>query len=508
MKKHIIFIVLAVLVLSIAVSAGFEKARVVNLEKKVIKSQHRNSGIIAPVTTESGKEFFLNKGCKVTQNLNKGTAFRCPFVVAENMKDEGFAVEDRILQQHDLESDVQIGADQVWASGVNGIGVVVAVLDTGVDKTHSELGDSVILTDNFMGGSEFDTGGHGTHVSGIVTGNGGYFINGNDATGVAPGAGIIVGRVCNDSGCPESSVIAGIEWAVAQGAQVISMSLGTPNWHTINEDCDTDGGPIVDAVLDASAIGVIVVISAGNEGDMANGISSPACASEAIAVGAVDKSGMMADFSNHGPALDIVAPGVDILSTYSCLAAGDCTSNWYAIGSGTSQAAPHVTGVVALMIEAGIDDVKNALYSTADPINPDSKCYGIKTVGRAGYRITTVKCTSDNYGAGIVDAYEAVNFAPPVCGNSEIETGEECDSENLGDATCGSLGFESGILVCTGCEFDTSACTAPPSCESYCLRLGMDYTSGDCKNKCFDRKGEVEQFDFTCSLSREVCCCN
>jgi len=275
----------------------------------------------------------------------------------------------RIFQLHDLEADKQIQADRVWTElNINGGGVKVAILDTGVQASHAELSNSVLLTADFTGddGANIDSNGHGTHVSGIVTADGVFNISGtnNLATGVSPGAGIIVGKVCGDSGCPEDAIMAGIEWAVAQNADVMNLSLG--GGLTFAENCD--GDPLADKVNWAVANGVVATISSGNDYSR-QGVSFPACASGAIAVGAVDKSDKVASFSNSGPALDIVAPGVSILSTYSCNAVGDCDSTWYAYLSGTSMSAPHIAGVVALILQENptftVYEVKQALYSTA-----------------------------------------------------------------------------------------------------------------------------------------------
>ena len=343
----------------------------------------------------------LSKGCKIVHRLNDAVSVRCP--PGTVMKG---AKKDRIFHLMDLEADVQIGADQVWAMNpsINGTDVLVAILDTGIDATHIELNDSIVATENFVdGSSDLDEHGHGTHVSGIVTANGVYEITNdygytspNYATGVAPEAGLMVGKVCGAAGCYESDIMAGIEWAVNQGADVLSLSLGTHDWHTMNENCDSDGGLIVGKVNWAVSHGVVTVISAGNEGETANGISSPGCASGAIAVGAVNKYDILAGFSNHGPALDLVAPGVGILSTYSCVAAGDCNQYWYAWMSGTSMSAPQVTGAVALILqkhpEYTVDDVKDALYETAIDLGDTGR--------------------DDYYGCGRVDAYAALK--PPA----------------------------------------------------------------------------------------------
>ena len=346
--------------------------------------------IIAATTSEDEISNIQQKGCSVIHRLNDVTSFFCPSAVVKTLDNVRVA---RIFQLHDLEADIQIRADRVWNElNINGGGVKVAILDTGVQASHGELSNSVLLTADFTGegGANIDSSGHGTHVSGIVTADGVFNISStnNLATGVAPGADIIVGKVCGSSGCPEDAIFAGIEWAVAQNADVMNLSLG--GGLTFAENCD--GDPLADKVNWAVANGVVATISSGNDYSK-KGVSFPACASGAIAVGAVDKSDKIARFSNSGPALDIVAPGVSILSTYSCTAVGDCNSTWYAYLSGTSMSSPHVAGVVALILEKNptftVDQVKQALYSTA------------VDVGKSD-------------GNGRVDAWGAVNYAAPA----------------------------------------------------------------------------------------------
>ena len=355
--------------------------------------------VISSTTSEQEISDIQQKGCSVIHRLNHATSFFCPSGAVKTL-DNVRPV--RIFQPHDLDADIQIQADRVWNElGFDGSGVKVAILDTGVQKSHAELSNSIPLTVDFTGegGDNLDFNGHGTHVSGIVTADGVFNISGtsNLATGVAPGADIIVGKVCGSSGCPEDAIVAGIEWAKSQGADVINLSLG--GGLSSDQDCDADGDLTVDAVNDAVASGIVVTISSGNDNSK-RAVSYPGCASGAIAVGAVNSSDKVARFSNSGPALDIVAPGVSILSTYSCNAVGDCGSTWYAYLSGTSMSSPHVAGVVALMLEKNpdltVDEVKDALYSTA------------KKIGKG---------KSD--GNGRVDAFAAVNF---VSGTTTTDT--------------------------------------------------------------------------------------
>ncbi len=348
MRKYLILgLMILILSAGLALAARVEMvpAKVMRAQNEIRVSQQAiqsssaiSERVIAPGISDLELMDYKSKGCTILHKLSDATALNCP----KGLKIKG-ARPDRIFHSHDLEADILINADDVWAQGIGGAGVLVAVLDTGIDTTHIELADSIQANVNFIRGPKSDRDGHGTHVSGIITGNGINEIGGNFATGSSPDATIIMGKVCGTYGCRESDILAGIEWAVAQNADIISMSLGGGNYAS---HCDDD--PLAEKVNWAVSQGVVVIISAGNEGA---GVSSPACASQAIAVGAVDKADIRATWSNYGEALDIMAPGVDILSSYSCLAAGDCGSYWYAYMSGTSMAAPNVAGVAALVLE-------------------------------------------------------------------------------------------------------------------------------------------------------------
>ncbi|MEU3459850.1 S8 family serine peptidase [Streptomyces sp. NPDC006733] len=245
------------------------------------------------------------------------------------------------------ESVPQVNAPQAWAKGYDGKGRKVAILDTGIDATHPDLKDQVVAEQSFVPGQAVTDGnGHGTHVASTIAGTGAA--SGGDYKGVAPGAKLLIGKVLSDEGSgADSGIIAGMEWAKAQGADVVSMSLGSPL-----PDDGTD--PMAQAVDSLSANGgPLFVIAAGNA-YAAGSIGAPGSAATALTVAAVDKQDGRADFSSMGPLTgsyglkpDISAPGVDITAARSqALASG---SGMYQTMSGTSMATPHVAGAAAIL---------------------------------------------------------------------------------------------------------------------------------------------------------------
>ncbi|SNT60394.1 S8 family peptidase [Actinacidiphila glaucinigra] len=266
-------------------------------------------------------------------------------------------------------STAQIGAPAAWAAGYDGTGVTVAVLDTGVDATHPDLKDRVDAQKNFSDTPDtVDRVGHGTHVASTVAGSGAR--SGGKYKGVAPGARIISGKVLDDSGAGrESDIIAGMQWAVDQGAKVVNLSLG-------GEDTpETD--PVEQAVNRLSAdSGTLFVIAAGNRGPAAATIGTPGSAAAALTVGAVDRTDAIADFSSHGPTADgslkpdLTAPGVDIVAARAAEGVeGDPAADGYVSMSGTSMATPHVAGAAAILAQRHPDWtgewIKDALTGSA-----------------------------------------------------------------------------------------------------------------------------------------------
>ncbi|MER6288656.1 S8 family serine peptidase [Streptomyces sviceus] len=250
----------------------------------------------------------------------------------------------------------QIGAPAAWAAGYDGTGVKVAVLDTGVDTSHPDLADQVVEAKDFSGSDGTgDKFGHGTHVASTVAGTGAK--SGGKYKGVAPGAKILNGKVLDDTGFgSDSGIIAGMEWAVAQKADVVNLSLG---------GTDLPGtDPMEEAVDRLSAESdTLFVVAAGNEGEFGEGtVGSPGSADAALTVGAVDKSDALADFSSRGPRVgdsgvkpDLTAPGVEITAA---AAAGSIIEKEYPSGvpgyatlDGTSMATPHVAGAAALLAQ-------------------------------------------------------------------------------------------------------------------------------------------------------------
>ncbi len=259
---------------------------------------------------------------------------------------------------------------QTWPS-TTGTGVVVAVLDTGVNQAHPDLAGVVlpgrqILNGVQQPGGTVDAHGHGTHVAGIVAG---VPDNGLGVAGMAPGVHILPVKVLDDNGSGVfSDVAAGIVWATDNGADVINLSLGAAT-----------GVPdltVSAAVTYASDHGVVVVAAAGNFGCHV-GVDPdclavyPAALPDVLAVGAFDSSGNCAAYTASAPYVDLGAPGTSIYSTYR---------SGYAFMSGTSMASPHVAAAAALVRAvaptATAAQVRDLLTGHAHDTAVDASCEG------------------------------------------------------------------------------------------------------------------------------------
>jgi subtilisin family serine protease len=247
----------------------------------------------------------------------------------------------------------------LWPCG-RGAGVTVAVVDTGVQANHPDFSGHVLPGASILnggpvvpGGGTTDPNGHGTHVAGII----GAAENGIGIVGVAPQATILPVRVLGANGSGLSTDIAqGIIWATDHGAAIVNLSLGS----------DIDSPSMDSAVSYAVAHGVVVVASAGNTGDTTGLPEYPGALPDVIAVAAVDRTGEVAPYSTQADYVDLAAPGTDILSTVP-------TSTWEK-KSGTSMSAPHVSGLVALLIDArgpiAPATMRTRLTSTATDAGP------------------------------------------------------------------------------------------------------------------------------------------
>ncbi len=235
-------------------------------------------------------------------------------------------------------------APKVWDASDRGKGTVIAVLDTGCDTKHEDLKDRIIDGRNFTDDygaepSHFeDNNGHGTHVSGTIAAS----FNGEGVAGMAPDASILAVKVLTGKGSGRYDwIINGIKFAVdwrgpnGEKVRVISMSLGGSE----------DYPKLHKAIQEAVQSGILVVCAAGNSGDGRDDSPEygyPGAYPEVVQVGAVDADMKPAPFSNTNDQIDLVAPGVKVVSTYP--------GGKYATLSGTSMATPHISGAAALLI--------------------------------------------------------------------------------------------------------------------------------------------------------------
>ena len=321
-----------------------------------------------------------------------------------------------------MDSIPLIKADDIWkydAEGnlceetgeecLNGSGTTIAIIDTGIDYTHPDLGGCFGENCKVVGGYDFvnddldpmDDHGHGTHCAATAAGNG-------ILKGVAPGAKIYAYKVLNGQGSGKTSnIISAIERSVdpnddgdfSDHIDVISLSLG--GWG--NPDDATSL-----AIDNAVEAGVSASISAGNNG-FKESIGSPGTARHSITVGATEKDDYLASFSSEGPVRwkaegfyekllnkpDVVAPGVEICAAQydDAWSENECIDDEHTAISGTSMAAPHVAGFAAIIRQKNPDwdvfDVKNFIRETSVPIN-HYKYFDVSKIGRGRINASAV----------------------------------------------------------------------------------------------------------------------
>lgn len=242
--------------------------------------------------------------------------------------------------------------------------LVVAVIDTGIDYTHPDLQNKVVLGPNYTFSKKWyefgkkdpgpiDDNSHGTHCAGII---GSLAENRIGIAGIAPGVKLMAVKVLDaEGGGTAFAVMKGIAYAITHGAKVVNLSLGSAGASSVERE-------FFEAATDA---GALIVAAAGNEAD---GVGFPAAYPGVLSVGAVDSGKNLASFSNHDTSLGLVAPGVGIMSTI--------LGKQYAKFSGTSMAAPYVSGVAALVWskhpEYTADQVRARLLDTAEKLGDPS----------------------------------------------------------------------------------------------------------------------------------------
>ncbi|MCK9440329.1 MAG: S8 family peptidase [Methanothrix sp.] len=372
---------------------------------------------------------------------------------SESSPDDSSSLQESVSQEGYKSPAQIIKADKLWEKGIDGKGITVAVIDSGIDKNHPDLIGKVVAEKNFLADeiTAEDLLGHGTMVAGIIAGSGAAS-NGR-YKGIAPGAKLISVKVIDGNGDGKvSDIIAGIEWAVYNGADVLSLSLGGINLGETNP-------PITMAADNAASAGVAVSVAAGNRNSSETGgqvsgtsssqvgqgrtavdlsqtdgankdvyyllvpivlalppglIDSPGDGVKVITVGATDSSGHIASFSGSGPTRDdrikpdVVAPGVDIISIVPVgVKRPKSVDIYYSRESGTSLSAPVAAGLSALLLQA----------------NGNLTAAGVKaamTRGATKLNSTLGESYEEYYqGAGMLDAlssYELLENNSNICG--------------------------------------------------------------------------------------------
>lgn len=295
-----------------------------------------------------------------------------------------------------------VGAPEVWRDyGITGAGVLVGSIDTGIDPSHPDLQGTIAAWRDFIGGAAtpYDEHGHGTHTAGSIVGGS----TRGKPIGVAPGARLLVAKTMNADGSGNgSAILAAAQWMADPDGnpETLDHPVVVNNSWSSGDPNDTWFRP---AVRNLRALGVVSVFAAGNSGPNPSSVQSPANYPESLAVGAIDRNDVVPDFSARGPVIwadpdgtgplagtplakpDLVAPGVAVVST---------VGSGYLAYSGTSMAAAHVSGVAALLKQAGPRlsgvDIENILRRSLHDIGapgPDPDAGGGRVSARAAVEV-------------------------------------------------------------------------------------------------------------------------
>ncbi|WP_414837429.1 S8 family serine peptidase [Candidatus Nanosalina sp. VS9-1] len=350
--------------------------------------------IIQTAASDQAAEAVRNAGGTVNKRFSiiDGVAVTIPKVAARNIADRPFVerVDPDFEMTTVLDSTAsQINAAEAWSENATGKDVDVAVLDTGISNSNSVL--DVEQEVDFTGEGTDDGNGHGTHVAGIIASQDSTY------TGISYDADLFDVKVLSSDGTGSASnVIDGIQWAVENDADIISLSLGAPV-----EECDGEDA-LSEAINNAYSQGTLPVVAAGNEGPDSGTITVPGCAEDALTVGSVGSDNSISSFSSRGPTADgrvkpdVVAPGESVTSTWN--------DGGFETASGTSMATPHVSGTAALLFASNstltVEQAKSIVMNSSEDL---------------GF-------AENDQGQGLVDVYEA--YQQVVVENGTNETNQ------------------------------------------------------------------------------------
>lgn len=366
MKKNKFFIPQAI-VLSIFVFTSAMFASPADTSRKIVVFQKNFSNQTAQTALLKKHGAVPNKPLRIINAMSVSLPAQALDALNKRLGDEIIRIDDDILVKGSgkptkLAADLppqempwgmeRIGADIAWVDST-GSAVNVAILDTGVDLDHQDLAANIKGNYNAINPrkSAQDDHGHGTHVTGIIA----AMNNETGVVGVGPQVNIYAVKVLDRTNQGNlSDILDGLQWCIDNHMQVINMSFGTLFSNL----------SLQDAVIAIHNAGITQVAAAGNTGGSGGAILYPAKYPETIAVSSVGSSNQLSGSSSRGAEIDLAAPGVQINSTYN--------DGLYTTMSGTSMAAPHVTGAAALVLSLygtlTPDEVKEKLKSTAEDL--------------------------------------------------------------------------------------------------------------------------------------------